>query len=73
MGVFNLNTMMGNYHCTGNTILIRDIYFPLGGEKFGVCFKFLRPVIFNYNKNLKLFDNKSLFYAYIFDFVKILT
>ncbi|KAE9526546.1 hypothetical protein AGLY_013194 [Aphis glycines] len=28
----------------GNTILNKDIYFPLGGEKVGVCFKFLRPL-----------------------------
>jgi len=27
--------------------------------------------IFKYNKNLKLIVNKSLFYAWIFDFLKI--
>jgi len=28
----------------------------------GVCFKFLWIVVFNYNKNLKLFDSKSLLF-----------
>jgi len=38
------------------------LYFKLGGENGGLCFKFLGLVIFNYI---------SLFYDKISDFVKI--
>jgi len=48
----NLNTYSKIKSCT---------LMPI--KKTDVCFKFLRLVFFNYNKNLKLFDSKSLFYS----------
>jgi len=73
MDALNLNLMIGiiTYEKRFWTEIICQSrisigYFPMGGEKGG-----LRKIIFNYNKNLKLFDNKSLFYELILNFVKI--